>query len=77
MEKIQNKNQDKSSYFEIKQQELNGFTAVDLFCGAGIGAYGIKKAGYNILFGIDNDNHAVDTYNLNIDNFQFILIIFI
>lgn len=43
-------------------------TAVDLFCGAGIGAYGIKKAGYNILFGIDNDVTAVETYNANIGN---------
>lgn len=46
----------------------NGLTAIDLFCGAGIGAYGIKRAGYNILLGIDNDSYAVKTYNLNIGN---------
>lgn len=46
----------------------NNLTAVDLFCGAGIGAYGFKKAGYNIVFGIDNDADAVKTYNLNIGN---------
>lgn len=46
----------------------NGYTVCDLFCGAGIGAYGIKKAGFNILFGIDNDKDAVDTYNNNIGN---------
>lgn len=54
--------------YEIKQLEPNGFKACDLFCGAGIGAYGIKKAGYNIVFGVDNDKSAVDTYNLNIGN---------
>lgn len=52
--------------YEIRQLEPNGLTAVDLFCGAGIGAYGIKHAGYNILWGVDNDKEAVRTYNLNI-----------
>lgn len=54
--------------YEIKQLESNGLTAVDLFCGAGIGAYGIKRAGYDILYGVDNDRYAVETYNLNIGN---------
>ena len=54
--------------YKINQLEYNGLTAVDLFCGAGIGAYGIKRAGYNILYGIDNDKDAVSTYNLNIGN---------
>lgn len=54
--------------YEIKQLEPNGLTACDLFCGAGIGAYGIKHAGYDILFGVDNDKDAVRTYNLNIGN---------
>lgn len=53
---------------DILQLSDNGLTAVDLFCGAGVGAYGIKKAGYNILFGVDNDKFAVETYNLNIGN---------
>ena len=55
----------KENYFNISQ---NGLTACDLFCGAGIGAYGFKNSGYNILFGIDNDKYAVDTYNHNIGN---------
>lgn len=54
--------------YKIKQLEPNGLTACDLFCGAGVGAYGIKHAGYNILFGVDNDAYAVKTYNLNIGN---------
>lgn len=54
--------------YDIIQLKPNGLTAVDLFCGAGIGAYGIKRAGYDILFGVDNDKDAVRTYNLNIGN---------
>lgn len=52
----------------IKQLESNGLTCVDLFCGAGIGAYGVKKAGYEMLWAVDNDKDAVRTYNLNIGN---------
>lgn len=57
-----------SDLYEISQLEPNGLTACDLFCGAGIGAYGFKHAGYNILWGVDNDSDAVRTYNLNIGN---------
>ena len=53
---------------EVPQNCSNELTAVDLFCGAGIGAYGIKKAGYNIIWAVDNDNDAVRTYNINIGN---------
>lgn len=53
---------------KLIQLELNGLTACDLFCGAGIGAYGFKHAGYNMLWGVDNDADAVKTYNLNIGN---------
>lgn len=56
------------SLYNIVQLDYNGLTACDLFCGAGIGAYGIKKAGYDIVFGVDNDRDAVITYNLNIGN---------
>lgn len=54
--------------FNIKQLESNGFTMVDLFCGAGIGAYGFKKAGFNIIYALDSVQYAVDTYNKNIGN---------
>jgi len=52
----------------IKQLKPNGITVVDLFCGAGIGAIGLKLAGCNIVYAIDNLKEAVDTYNLNIGN---------
>lgn len=42
-------------------------TMVDLFCGAGIGAYGFKEH-MNIIWAIDNNPYAVNTYNLNIKN---------
>jgi DNA (cytosine-5)-methyltransferase 1 len=54
--------------FNIKQLKQNGLTAIDLFCGAGIGAYGVKRAGYEIVYAVDNDEDAVKTYNLNIGN---------
>lgn len=54
--------------YEIEQLPENGLTAIDLFCGAGIGAYGIKRAGFDIVYGIDNEQFAVDTYNINIGN---------
>ena len=57
-----------NNLYPLTQLESNGLIAADLFCGAGVGAYGIKRAGYNIVFGIDNDADAVKTYNLNIGN---------
>ena len=41
---------------------------MDLFCGAGVGAVGLKQAGYTIVDAIDNKKYAVDTYNQNIGN---------
>lgn len=53
---------------DIKQRKSNNLSVVELFCGAGIGGMGFKKAGFNIILGIDNTQFAVDTYNLNIGN---------
>lgn len=47
---------------------MSNVTMIDLFCGAGIGAVGFKKAGFDILYAVDNNKHAVQTYNLNIGN---------
>lgn len=38
---------------------------IDLFCGCGGLSYGFKKAGYNVLLGIDNDEMALKTFELN------------
>ena len=52
----------------MKQLENNGLKVVDLFCGGGLGAIGIVRAGYNIVYAIDNNKDAVATYNQNIGN---------
>lgn len=41
-------------------------TVIDMFCGAGIGAIGLKRAGHEIVLAVDNNKHAVSTYNHNI-----------
>lgn len=48
------------------QRENNNITVVDLFCGAGIGAMGLKKAGFDIIYALDSVQYAVDTYNRNV-----------
>lgn len=53
---------------DIPKNSSNGLNLVDLFCGAGVGAYGFKRSGFNILWGVDNDPDAVRTYNINIGN---------
>lgn len=52
----------------IKQLESNGLKVVDLFCGGGLGAVGIVRSGYDIVYAIDNNKEAVATYNKNIGN---------
>lgn len=58
----------KEDRWGMAERERNGFTMIDLFCGAGIGASGFQLAGFDILYAIDNQQYAVDTYNLNIGN---------
>ena len=45
---------------------------IDLFCGCGGLSYGFEQAGYNILLGIDNDEKALETFELNHRNAKFI-----
>ena len=52
--------------FGIVKKGSNGLKVVDLFCGAGVGAIGIKLAGFDIIYGIDNKDYAIETYNKNI-----------
>ena len=39
--------------------------ALDLFCGCGGLTLGLKKAGFRVIGGIDNDPVAVETYKMN------------
>jgi DNA (cytosine-5)-methyltransferase 1 len=41
-------------------------TALDLFCGAGGLSLGLTDAGFTVLAGADNDDHAVETHTANI-----------
>lgn len=40
-------------------------TAIDLFCGCGGLTLGLKRAGFQVLAGIDNDALAIKTYKAN------------
>ncbi|TGN19103.1 DNA cytosine methyltransferase [Leptospira idonii] len=41
------------------------FTAIDVFCGCGGMTLGLKKAGFNVIAGIEILSDARNTYNLN------------
>jgi len=41
------------------------YNIIDLFCGAGGLSYGFERAGFNVLLGIDNDEAALKTFELN------------
>ena len=43
----------------------NDFQVIDFFCGCGGTSAGLRKAGMNILAGIDIDHKALDTYATN------------
>lgn len=65
---MKNERPSPSNEWGMKQFEKNGLTVIDLFCGAGIGAVGMKRAGYEMVYAIDNQAYAVETYNRNIGN---------
>ena len=47
------------------QSSQNGFTVVDLFCGAGGFSEGFRRAGYEIIFGFDKCPQAIETFTYN------------
>ncbi|RKM55447.1 DNA cytosine methyltransferase [Butyrivibrio sp. CB08] len=44
---------------------MKKLNAIDLFCGAGGLSYGFQDAGYEIIVGVDNEQAALDTFELN------------
>lgn len=50
----------------------NTLKAIDFFCGAGGMTYGLRKAGINVIAGIDNDIQCKETYTTNNHPSQFI-----
>ena len=42
-----------------------GLRVVDVFCGAGGFSLGFQRAGFSVVFAIDNDHHSVSTFNSN------------
>ena len=46
-------------------QELNRLTVIDFFCGAGGFSEGFRRAGYDVIMGIDNWQPAITTHNFN------------
>lgn len=48
------------------QQQDNGLTVAELFCGGGLMAVGLKTSGFNIVWANDFDKRAVQAYRHNI-----------
>jgi DNA (cytosine-5)-methyltransferase 1 len=44
---------------------MSTLNVLDLFCGAGGLSYGFESAGFDILLGIDNNQKALETFELN------------
>lgn len=51
----------------------NKIKAIDFFCGGGGMSFGMKKAGIDILAGIDYEPACKETYEANIEGAEFIL----
>lgn len=44
---------------------MKKYNVIDLFCGCGGLSYGFESAGFNVLLGVDNDEKALETFELN------------
>lgn len=46
-------------------KKINRLTVIDFFCGAGGFSEGFRRAGYDVIMGIDNWQPAITTHNFN------------
>jgi len=53
-------------------KKRNKLKAIDFFCSGGGMTYGMRKAGIEVIAGIDNDPDVKDTYEKNNPNAKFI-----
>jgi DNA (cytosine-5)-methyltransferase 1 len=47
-------------------EPLNGFTVLDLFCGAGGLSLGFQQAGFTVVSAVDHNKAALETYERNV-----------
>ena len=48
-----------------RNEVVGQFTAIDLFCGSGAATTALKRKGFRVIVGVDNDPVACRTYRLN------------
>ena len=56
----------------METNSIKRIKAVDFFCGGGGMSYGMKKAGIDVLAGIDYEKECKETYKANIEGAKFI-----
>jgi len=54
-------------YEMISDSMPTAHSAISLYCGAGGLDLGFSRAGFKVLWAIDNNQHAVETYNANLE----------
>ena len=47
------------------EKDIRRLTVIDFFCGAGGFSEGFRRAGYDVIMGIDNWQPAITTHNFN------------
>ena len=52
----------------LEQEKIAKYKVVDLFSGAGGLTYGFVDAGFQVLFGVEHDEHAAKTYSANFNH---------
>ncbi|MDD5650712.1 MAG: DNA cytosine methyltransferase [Candidatus Nanoarchaeia archaeon] len=51
---------------------MDKLNVLDLFCGAGGMSFGFKKAGFNIVLGVESNKNAINTFKINHKNSEIL-----